>query len=195
MAWKPDYVTSAVLKDYLEIDSADDDVFVALWVTAASRNVDNHCGRQFGKVTGPVTRVYRRPIWDRHYCGWVYTIDDLCDPADLAVVDEDGDAVTSWSYEPDNALADGEPYQRLVVTGRSCPGQLSLTSPAWGWTAVPSAVSVGLLLMAARLAARRGAPFGTAGSPSDGSEIRLLARLDPDMLTTLKPLRRKWFAV
>ena len=54
-------------------------------------------------------------------------------------------------------------------------------------------VPTSLYIQASRLAARRGSPWGIAGSPTDGNEIRLLAQLDPDFKTTLKPFIRKWF--
>jgi hypothetical protein len=194
VAWKPDYATSARLKNYLEIESADDDEFVALWVTAASRNVDGYCGRQFGKVDAAVTRTYRRATWDCELGRWVYVIDDLYDTTGLVVTDADAVVLTGIEFEPENAIADGVPAQRALVDGAG--GALSFTSDKWGWPAVPSSITVGLLLMAARLAARRGSPFGVAGSPSDGSEIRLLARLDPDMIQVLKGggFRRTWWA-
>ena len=47
------------------------------------------------------------------------------------------------------------------------------------------------LLQASRLAARRDSPFGVAGSPDAGSEMRLLARVDPDVAVALEPYRRR----
>ena len=61
-------------------------------------------------------------------------------------------------------------------------------------SAVERAVKAGLFLQGARLAARRDSPFGISGSPSEQGEIRLLAQLDPDFKTSLKPLRREWWA-
>lgn len=46
---------------------------------------------------------------------------------------------------------------------------------------VPSMVKLATQLQASRWAKRRDAPFGIAGSPEMGSELRLLARLDPDV--------------
>jgi len=191
VVWRPDYLETVVLRDYLEIGVPDDDDFIARWITAVSRNIDLHCGRQFGKSDEPVTRSYRDPIWDRRRGRWVYTIDDVHDLDGMTVVDAGGDTVSGLEWEPENALADGVVYERVLTT--TCD-RLTLLSEHWGWPAVPASVEEGVLLFGARLAARRGAPFGTAGSPSDGSEIRLLAKLDPDMITTLKPYRRVWGA-
>lgn len=190
MAWKPDYASSADLKSYLRIDDSADDVFVALWVTTTSRNVDDFCGRQFGHVDASETRQYAT-AWDRHLCRYVAGIDDLSAVDDLTVVDGAGVAVTDYELEPVNALQNGKVFERILTR---TAGPLTIETQNWGWTDVPAAVKIGLFLQAARLAARRDSPFGVAGSPSEGSEIRLLAQLDPDFKTSLKPLQRKWWA-
>jgi hypothetical protein len=56
----------------------------------------------------------------------------------------------------------------------------------WGWTAVPVAVKQATLLQASRFFSRRHSPYGVAGSPELGSEIRLLARVDPDVGVSLR---------
>jgi len=49
---------------------------------------------------------------------------------------------------------------------------------------------VATVLQANRLLKRRHAPFGVAGSPELGSELRLLARVDPDVAVSLRGLGR-----
>ena len=56
MPWKPDYCTTAELKGFVSISDAGDDAFLALAITAASRAVDQHTGRQFGQVGSAETR-------------------------------------------------------------------------------------------------------------------------------------------
>lgn len=190
MTWQPDYVDAATLKSYLDIEHDASDVFVGLWVTASSRNVDDFCGRQFGQVAAPEARTYEAR-WDRSGCGqWVANIDDLQDVTGFALLDEDAAAVTDYTLLPVNAAQKGKPFERLKVPG---PGWYTPTG-RWGWSAVPASVKLGLLLQASRLAARQDSPFGIAGSPTEGSEVRLLAQLDPDFRTTLKPFRRDWWA-
>jgi hypothetical protein len=46
---------------------------------------------------------------------------------------------------------------------------------------VPAEVKLATELQASRWAKRRDAPFGVAGSPELGSELRILAKLDPDV--------------
>lgn len=197
MTWKPDYVTSQELKDYLRITDAADDTFVALWVTTVSRNVDDFTGRQFGQVAAAEDRYYT-PVWDRHECAWIAEIDDLQDTTGLTITDENGDAVSAQSSTvdgytllPRNAVALGKPYTRLKLKVRT--GELTAHA-LWGWSATPSAVKTGILLQGARLAARRDSPFGISGSPQEQGELRLLAQLDPDFRTSLKPLIRSWWA-
>lgn len=192
MTWAPDYATVEQLRTYVSADP-DSDVapFLALWVTAASRNVDDFCGRQFGKVAAPEARKYTA-VWDRHLGEYVAQIDDLMDVTGFTVADANGTTVLAANYElrPLNAPAKGKPYTEIALPSA---GRYTLTGLP-GWNAIPSAVTVGLLLQAARLNKRRDSPFGIAGSPQQGSEIRLLAQLDPDFRTTLKPFVRTWWA-
>lgn len=189
MAWAPDYVTSAGLKSYLRIDDTADDVFIALWATTVSRNVDDFCGRQFGRVALVESREYAT-VYDRHQGCYVAEIDDLQSVASMIVLDQNATEITDYTLSPVNALQKGKPYERIAVT---VAGPLTI-SALWGWTDVPSAVPTGAYLQAARLAARRDSPFGISGSPQEQGEIRLLAQLDPDFRTSLKPLKRDWWA-
>lgn len=193
MAWAPDYVTVAELKNYLQLTDTVDDVWVQLWITTASRNVDDFTARQFGRIDTPEDRTYTG-VWDRHIGATVYQIDDLMDTGGLAVVDADGTAVTDFELEPANATRKRRPVERLITSATR--GKLTPTA-VWGWDPAadgPKVAQMGLLLQANRLKARRNSPFGVAGSPAEGSEIRLLAQLDPDFRTSLRPFVRDWWA-
>ena len=192
MTWAPDYCTLQELKSYLRITDNADDVFLALWITAASRSVDDFCGRQFGQVAAPESRTYPA-VYDRHEALWVTEIDDLMDVTGLSIADSAATVITDYTLRPLNAVAKGRPYER-ITTG--VPGPMTI-SGLWGWTpgsAGPTVAKAGLLLQAARLTARRDSPFGISGSPGEQGELRLLAQLDPDFRTTLKPLQRGWWA-
>ena len=192
MTWAPDYATLQEVKNYLHITHNNDDVFIALWITASSRNVDDFCGRQFGVVAAPETRSYTA-VYDRHQGYWVTQIDDVMDVDDLVVVDENAHEITDYFLEPDNAAQKGRPYERILTT---VGGRLTMSAP-WGWDQAadgPKVAKLGLLLQAARLAARRDSPFGISGSPQEQGEIRLLAQLDVDFKTSLKPFVRDWWA-
>lgn len=196
MAWAPDYVTTSDLKTYLSVTDTLDDTLLGVWATAASRAVDRTCNRQFGKVTTPVARTYRRvPVLDQTTGLWTLEVDDLYDATGLLV---NGYALASSSGTllPDNAPADGRPWTRIGFTAwpyPSYPGmpQTNVITGLFGWSAVPSQVTAACYLQAARWNFRRNSPAGVAGSPDQGSEVRLLARLDPDVATTLTGLSRR----
>lgn len=197
MTWAPDYVTSTKLKDYLGMTDNADDAFIAVWITTVSRNVDDLCGRQFGKVDAAEDRYYT-PVWDRPEQAWFAEIDDLQDLTGLTITADDGTAVAvqtstvdGYQLLPRNAAARGRPYERVKLKVNT--GEITMNGLP-GWTAVPSAVETGMFLQAARLNKRRTSPFGISGSPQEQGEIRLLAKLDVDFQTSLKPLIRSWWA-
>ncbi len=193
MAWAPDYVTSAELKSYLNINnSASDDTLVAIWVTTASRSVDSFCGRQFGQVGSLEDREYQT-TWDPRQQSYVAEIDDVQNVGSMIVLDSGASEVDDYTLSPVNAVKKGKPYERIHT---SVSGPLVIQA-MWGWTAVPTAVKNATLLQAARLAKRRDSPFGIAGSPggTDGNaEVLLRAVLDPDLRTSLMGYRRTWWA-
>jgi hypothetical protein len=181
MAWEPAYATAAELKAYLRIADTVDDALVAIWAETASRAVDSYCGRQFGQVDAPAVRTYRSS-WDRHLGAWLFEIDDLADLTDAVVLDANAlDITADVEFGPSNALSKGRVYTHMVGTAAGAVTVEAL----WGWSAVPVPVKNATLIQAARLAARRDSPFGVAGSPENGSEMRLLASLDPDLRTSL----------
>lgn len=196
MPWKPDYITTAQLKSYLDISDTVDDVEMAVWCTASSRAIDDRCNRQFGQLAAPAARIYRRaPILNPETGLWEMEIDDVQDVTG-ALVNGVAYASSGAVLLPDNAPADGEPWTRIGFT--ACPTPSYAGTPVtnvitmrWGWTAVPTQVVAAAKLQSNRWNARRRSPFGTAGSPDQGSEIRLLARLDPDVATVLAGLSRR----
>ncbi len=192
MTWRPDYITLADLRNYLEIGGTADDTELALWITAASRAVDRYCSgaipRQFGKDSA-VSRVYRRPpYYDPSLCLWVLEIDDLQDTTGF-MVNGVAYASSGATLLPDNAPADGVPYTQLGFT--SMPVLPTTLLAPWGWIAIPAQVQGAVRLQCNRWNFRRRSPAGVAGSPDSGSETRLLARLDPDVATVLVGLTRR----
>lgn len=195
MTWAPDYLTLAEAKAYLGVTDAVDDVQIAGWITAASRAIDKRCNRQFGSVAA-TARTYRRvPYYDPLSGMWVLDVDDVQTNAGLTV---NGVAYASSGalLLPDNAPADGRPWTQLGFTAWPFPQypgvtQSNVVVAAWGWTAVPAQVVAACKLQINRWNARRDSPMGVAGSPDQGSELRLLAKLDPDVSTTLMGLSRR----
>ena len=197
--WKPPYAQLAQMRDWLrlrDMEDTDDDVLLRLKLSASSRAVDRACLRQFGKVDTAVTRTY--PLrWSRSWNAYATEIDDLMDTTDLAFT-LDGVALTADQYKlrPRNALADGEPYTYALITANPTgDGELSGLA-LWGWNAPwPDEVTEATMLQASRLNIRRDSPYGIAGGSDSGSELRLLARLDPDIAPLVSGLvRTGWVA-
>lgn len=61
-------------------------------------------------------------------------------------------------------------------------------------TTIPDSIVMACLLQAGRFYKRRDALFGIAGSPEMGNEMRLLAKLDPDVALLVKSAYDMWGA-
>lgn len=202
MAWQPDYATLAELRAYVRIPVGDtlDDADLTLAIGSTSRAVDQYCDRQFGKVDSLQARYYTA-MWDPRRWRYRVEIDDLMTSVGVEVSYDDGTLTfptavdfTKCRLDPLNAAADGEPWTTLILpenTTAPCGvGDVEVTA-TWGWTAVPDEVKQATLIQSARIIKRRDSPFGVAGSPEMGNELRLLSKLDPDVCVLLSSVR-KW---
>jgi hypothetical protein len=194
VTWAPDYLTTSEAKDYLGVTDALDDAQLALWVTAASRAIDTKTNRQFGQLTVAAARTYRRaPYYVADLGLWVLDVDDIYSAVGLTIATGGGSPVAYASSGavllPDNAPADSRPWTQLGWT--SCPTGPVIPTALWGWAAIPTQVKAAGQLQVSRWNFRRQSPAGVAGSPDSGSEVRLTARLDPDVATTLLGLSRR----
>jgi len=205
MTWEPDYVTSAVAKAELRIHDDIDDAQIARKITAASRAIDLFTKRQFGQVATAEAR-YFSPWYDEDQRRWVAEIDDLMDLTNAAVAVDSGDddefdntiALADYRFRPRNAVVTNRPYTQISILSRATaplrrPDSVRVTA-LWGWSSVPVTIQEACLLQVNRLLWRRDAPAGVAGSPSIGSEVRLLAKLDPDVEVMIREYRRMWRA-
>jgi hypothetical protein len=186
--WAPDYLTDEEAADYVRAPGVELEE-LAIWCTAASRAIDKKTNRQFGQVSTLTERTYRRPaVYDRRSCLWLVEVDDVQDVTGMTI---DGTAYADSGAVllPDDAAAKGRPYERLGF--ETCPDAPVVASALWGWTAVPAQVVGACKLQVSRWSSRRDSPYGIAGSPTSGSEMRLLSRLDPDVATTLAGLSRR----
>lgn len=204
MAWKPDYATLAELKSYVRIPDTVDDAEVALAITAASRAIDKATNRQFGLVAAVESRFYTAEF-DRKRRRWIVEIDDVMTVTGLLVnfdSDDNGtyeSSIDEFQLKPVNGAANSRPWTQIVVhpTSTTIPTALEdgvEVVARFGWTTVPTPIKQATLLQASRILARRDSPYGIAGSPEMGSELRLLAKLDPDVAVTVAPYRRWWAA-
>lgn len=205
--WAPDYASPSELAALVRVGDTLDDAQLALALSTASRAVDLAAGRQFGILSAVEARTYTAR-WDRSLYRWVIEVDDLMTTVGLIVKVDSLTADGSYpstidnayvQTRPTNAVVKGRPWTSLAlrpmtpswVTGEEAGFQVTAK---WGWTAVPTAIKQATLLQASRLLARRDSPFGIAGSPDAGSELRLLARVDPDVAVAVAPFRRWWGA-
>lgn len=213
MPWAPSYATALELREFVRIDDDADDTVIGVALDGASRAIDDACDpregrvRQFGKTAGQEARWYTATLrgYDVPVRGqWVVECDDIADATGLTVAIDDPAApvpvVLGCTPRPRNAAQVGRPYTSLGFAGSSLPSPSPLAdvvkvTAVWGWPSVPTAIHQACLLQASRLLSRRDAPFGVAGSPETGSEIRLLARLDPDVELLVRPYRRTIGAV
>lgn len=198
MTWKPDYVTVAGAggaKEYLRIPATDtvDDTRLGLDVTAASRAIDRATNRQFGLDAAPTTRLYTAE-WDQTLSKWIVRIDDLMTVAGLVVTS--GTAITGYTLWPLNAVVEGKPFTEIRLPSKPSSvdvGGVSVLG-TFGWSAIPATIKDATLLQMARFFKRSDAPFGVAGSPDSGSEMRLLAKVDPDVAVMVSDYVRRWVA-
>lgn len=192
--WAPDYVTLAEQKTFMHITGTADDAAIQAAITSASRAIDTHCNRQFGQVAAPEHRLYTA-WWDSERCKWIVDLDDIMTTTGLAITVTGVGTITDYVLGPVNAAQKGRPYTSLAV------GRSSTIQPTgdefeidalgqWGWSAVPATVQEATYLQASRFKVRQVSPWGVAGSPDAGNEIRLLARVDPDVAVSLGGLVR-----
>jgi hypothetical protein len=201
------YATLDELKRFVGIDLADttDNETLTLALDAASGQVDAFCDRKFSADANPVARQYVAVDSYR------LSVEPIASTTGLVVAtDDNGDGTfettwvlgTDYRLEPLNASADGQPWTTIVGLGTRTfprhthwPGVQVTARYGWPTGSAPAGVKHATLVQSSRLWKRKDAPFGVAGSVEFGSEIRLLAKLDPDVESLLRPYRRTWWAV
>src|SRR5688572_8125097 len=190
--WAPDYIERDEIKDYVRVDDSLDDAKWDLAIPAASRAIDRGTGRQFGIVEAVEARTYAvkyRPRTRR----WHAAIDDLRTVAGLVLP---ASVTSGYRLFPRNAVALGFAWTEITFAEdpRNDDDELDMTA-LWGWESIPVAIKHAAALQTSRFAARWDSPYGIAGSPDQGSELRLLARVDPDVAVSIRHYRRDWWAV
>ncbi len=195
------YVTLDALKASLSMDGytfADDDITQQL--KTASRAVDMVCDRRFYPYdpSNDQVRYYTptRPV--------TLDVDDMIGAPTSLLTDQDGDGVfeTTWTLhtdfelQPDNAVLDGRPYERIKLKRRSRsqfpvgnPRSVQVTA-AFGWATVPDPVVTLTSILATRLLQRvRGsAALGVVHMGVEGAAR--IVREDPDLSMLVRDLTR-----
>lgn len=194
------YVESAALRSALRIGGAEEDTEADRAVTAASRAIDEACGRFFYQA-GPEPRLYRP---DPGLC--TVAVDDFHTTAGLTVeVDTAGDGTyatawdaTDWLAEPVNPRYRW-PFESIAAAGTRLfprqPGRRPAVrvTASWGWAAVPVEIEQAALLLAMKLFRRRDTPLGIV-TTTEFAAVRV-ARSDPDVSSLIDPFVRDPVAV
>ena len=194
------YLELEEFKETLSLDGttfADGDARKAL--SAASRAIDNVCGRRFYPDTDAnQVRLYTPRS------GFV-RIDDLVTLTTFKT-DDGGDgtyentwASTDYVLHPINGPADGVPYTKINRHPSGTysfptfyPNSVQVTGK-FGWAAAPAPIVDATQILASRLVKRRReAPFGIAGVGLDGTAVRIAAT-DPDVQELVAPYVRSPF--
>lgn len=216
------YASLSDFKHYVNAIGADtsDDTVMVMALDASARAIDRAANRTFVAASStPTARVFT-PVraHGRGVQGWVYLpsytptrydgryilpVDDLPSTASPTVMfDSTGNGdfdipCATFRLGPLNASARGLPYTQLIFDiGTAVPfteNSVEVTD-TWGWDATPATIANANLLQAARFLKRREAAFGIAGSPDMGNQMRLLAKLDPDVAVMVNTYRKWWGA-
>lgn len=207
MAWEPDYVTREELKDYVTshgagVSDTEDNAWLDLAVTAASRAIDRECSkhrfRQFGLLATVETRYFTAQ-WRDESARWVIEIDDLMTSVGLVIaidVDQDDDyeitlGTSDYVLRPRSAASLLRPWTQLAISRSSSaqpmtwPEAVAVTAK-WGWTTVPSTIKQATMILGSRFFQRKDSPFGVKGSPDSDSEEKQIFEADPDVCNMLR---------
>ncbi len=180
MAITNGYLTLSEIRGWVGLPDTHtaDDVRLEEAINAASRYIDDLCGRRFYANTADETRYYTATREDR--LTGRDGLDDIYAITTLKT-DEDGDrtyettwAVTDYDLLPLNAALDGEPYTRIET---SPDGDYSFPTHAkgvqivgkFGWNSCPAVVKRACYILAAYLWKQKDTPLGVQGTTELGN--------------------------
>lgn len=185
-----DYISSSDFKTRFGITTTGDDTRIAAHCTAASRQVDSICGRQFGPGSA-TTRTFRPDSLRLVRIDDCHTITAVeIDTGDDGTYATELTAGADYTSLPLNGVGPngqtGWPVTQLELSGRTYrlpmwnarPNSVRVAA-TFGWAAIPNDVIEATYLLAHRLYYERDVPSGnTPGSVEFGGA----------------PLRRPWTA-
>lgn len=185
-----DYCTAAELKADLGVGDSADDLSITSAISAASREIDGHCGRSFWQDTTVVTREF--------YAASPTCLDLLDQPGEqpareistttglIVKTDEAGTGTfgttltisTDFLVSPRNAVADGIAISQLDLVDnfnfpRASNGRAGVQITAkFGWPSIPDDVNKACRIQAAQLFKAKDAAFGVV-SFGDAGALRV----------------------
>lgn len=187
------YTDLTTVKAALGKQTADDrDDLITAAIEAASRQIDQRCGRRFYRDTAPSARKFAASgRYTARHGSQALRVDDIAFDTGLAVESKYGFAgswstVDAWELGPDNADVYGRPWSKVAAASGWLSDAVSVRVTAvWGWPAVPDAIAQAAALLAARLYRRKDSPQGVLGSAEWGA-VRV-SRFDPDVEALITP--------
>lgn len=173
-----------------------EDTSLASVITAASREIDNYCGRRFYTTATDETRYFSTE--DPEY---LFLDDDLISVTSLKT-DNDGDgtyeetwATTDYRMEPVNAALGGRPYTWITLKPQGVRAFTTIRHAVqivgkFGYaTTAPTPIKEACILHCIRLFRRKDAPFGVLG-PTEMGQVLTIPSVDPDIRRILDSYRR-----
>lgn len=187
------YATVAELKGELGVTDTADDAKVERALDAASRTIDQFCGRRFYADATASARTYRATDPYALRVDDISTLTGLVVKTDTAAngtYDTTLTITTDFVVDPPNAITQNRPVTMLRHVNGTFPtagfrSRVEVTAK-WGWPRVPPEVRKACLIEAARLYRRKDTPEGVAGI-SDFGVVRISRFMDPDAERLLKP--------
>lgn len=186
MAIGDNYISDSDIKMWMNLQEGNPqtDALTLEIATSISRDIEDHCHRQFNDAGAVSARVYEPN--DRHHV----IVDDFWTADGLIIqTDNDGDGVfeTTWAatdYElrPLNGIRNGRPgwpywmiCRRQGSTQRfyeSLSANVQVTAQ-WGWQSVPDNVIQAAKMLAADTFQMKDNRFGVAGSDQFGTIVKV----------------------
>jgi hypothetical protein len=187
------YTDLPTVKAGLGKTTADDrDDLIEAAIAAASRMIDQRCGRRF--YADPTATARTFTAYDRYFTigdAQSLRVADYVTADDVIVETRTSFAgtwttVSDWEPGPDDADADGMPWTEIVYEAGWVSDSTKIRVTArWGWPSVPDAVTQAATLLAARLYRRKDSPQGVLGSAEWG--VARVSRFDPDVENLIAP--------
>lgn len=197
-----DYCTEQEFLDYYKSNADPGNEVVQIAISAASRQIEAHCGRVFYAAGSTASRYYSPNFATEHY---VLPVDDIATTTALVVATttlNDGTYPTVLTINTDfllepvnqNSVGLSWPYTHIRLLSGIWPVRTIGThrdtvkvTATFGWPAVPDPVKQATKLLTAQFVKLQDAPFGVAGWGAYG-DIRV--RDLPQVATLLAPYRK-----
>lgn len=177
------YATLAELKAVLNITGTGSDTELSVWLDAASRFIDDYCGRTFG-VSEVGVWIYRAD-----YAGRLR----IEDASAITLVESSRDRTTWRDITADVILwpYNGPPYTGidLSLSPWAIPTWLRITG-TFGYATVPETVKAACLRMAGALYRQAEAGFSEAIATGELGTVTITRATDRTTLMMLTPYRR-----